>query len=138
MCYLIESYREGFRNTQLNYNRIKRTLQRHKNQQHPSDPRSVDGIREKFEDRNIMEKYGYNLEKDSKFYIGTVVEEDYAFTVFASKYVIDFIQKEIPANERSYLMDGTFDSLPTEFYQRLIISAEYRNDVSSVRSFVFF
>lgn len=110
---------------------MKRTLQRHKNQQHPTNPRSVDGIREKFEDRNIMEKYGYNLENDSKFYIGTVVEDDYAFTVFASIYVIEFIQKEIPHNARNYLMDGTFDSLPTEFYQLLIISVEYRNDVSN-------
>lgn len=113
---------------------MQKTLQRHKNKCHPKNPRSVDGIREVFLQPQIIEKYGSNLEDDGRFYIDTIVEDDYAFTVFASKYVIDFIQEHIPPNKRHYLMDGTFDSLPKEYYQLLIISIEYQNDVSNIDS----
>lgn len=111
---------------------MKRTLQRHKNQVHPQSTRSVDEIKSKFMEAAIMEKYGLNLEKDGKFYVGTVVEDDYGFTVFASKYVIDFIEEKVNPKDRHYLMDGTFDSLPSEYYQLLIISIEYENDVSNI------
>lgn len=79
-----------------------------------------------------MDKYGYNMEHDAKCYIDTVVTPHYAFTVFASKFVIDFIEKNIEPSTRNYLMDATFDSLPKGFYQLLIISIEYQNDVSEV------
>lgn len=74
------------------------------------------------------------MEADGDFYIDTVVEKDFAFTVFASKFVIDFIQKNIDATSRSYLMDGTFDSLPDAYYQLLVISIEHNNDVSNISS----
>lgn len=76
-----------------------------------------------------MEKYGYNYEHDDKFYIDTVVAPTYAFSVFASKFVIDFIEKNLET--RNYLIDATFDSLPDEFYQLLIIAVEYKNKVSN-------
>lgn len=69
------------------------------------------------------------LKGDEDFYIDTVVKPHFAFTVFASKYVIDFINKNIEPNLRSYLLDGTFDSLPDGYYQLLVISIEYKNDV---------
>lgn len=79
-----------------------------------------------------MEKYGYNYENDGKFYIDTVVTPHYAFTVFASNFVIDFIEKNMEHTSRNYLMDATFDSLPKEYYQLFIISIEYQNDVSKM------
>lgn len=118
-------YRNGFRNTQLDYDRMKRTLIRHKNKKYPIAPRSVEGIRQTFMEPDIFEEYGRNKERDADFYIGTVChvgdeedenDKDYAFTVFASKYVIDFIKK-MPPHQRLYLMDGTFDSLPSEYYR---------------------
>lgn len=72
------------------------------------------------------------MDGDEKLYIGTVVKSKYAFTVFASKFVIDFIEKNIEPSSRKYLMDATFDSLPKDFYQLLIISIEYQNDVSNI------
>lgn len=111
---------------------MKKTLSRYKNKIYPKVPDSIENIREKFEDMKIMEKYGYNLESDSKFYIDTVVTSHYSFTVFASKFVIDFIEKNIEPASRKFLMDATFDSLPKDFYQLLIISIEYQNDVSKV------
>lgn len=79
---------------------------------------------------DIIEEYGYNLEHDSRFYIDTVVNPNYAFTVFASQFVIEFIQENIKPECRYYLMDATFDGLPPGYYQLLIISIEYQNDVS--------
>lgn len=77
-----------------------------------------------------MNKYGYSYELDGKFYIDTVLSPNYEFTVFASDYVINFIRENIAPASRRYQMDGTFDSLPSGFYQLLIISIEYQNDVS--------
>lgn len=76
-----------------------------------------------------IEEYGYNLDGDAKFYIDTVVAPDYAFTVFASKHTINFIEENIDPESRHYLMDATFDGLPPGFYQLLIIAIEYQNDV---------
>lgn len=59
-----------------------------------------------------MNKYGYTLDQDERFYIDTVVTYQYAFTLFASKFVIDFVQNHIEPRARNYLMDATFDSLP--------------------------
>lgn len=118
---------------------MKRTLIRHKSKKYPVAPRSVEGVRETFMKPDIFEEYGLNKERDADFYIGTIChvgdeedgnDKDYAFTVFASKYVIDFIKK-MPPHQRSYLMDGTFDSLPSEYYQLLTISIEYKTEVSN-------
>lgn len=105
---------------------------RHKNKVYPRDPKLIENIRDKFRESNILEQFGYTLDGDARFYIDTVIASDYAFVIFASDYVIDFIQQNIKPELRNYLMDGTFDSLPGEFYQLLIISIEYRNDVSKL------
>lgn len=128
--YAQNNFRVGFRNTSLKYRSIKQTLNRQKNIRHPRIPDSISAIRDEFSKPDIIEKYGYTLDGDTRFYIDTVVEHDFAFTIFASKYVIDFIENKIDPKSRNYLMDGTFNSLPSEFYQLLIISIEYQNDVS--------
>lgn len=85
-----------------------------------------------------METYGYTMDNDAKLYIDTVVTSEYAFTVFASKFVIDFIKENIKPESRNYLIDATFDSIPKDFYQLLIISIEYQNDVSKLCIFFHF
>lgn len=129
--------REGFRNTSLRYNKIKKTLQRCKNKKYPKKPRSIEDIRDTFLDPDVIKQYGYNLEGDMQFYAGTVIENDYGFTIFISKFTMDFIENNIAPGSRHYLMDGTFDSLPGNFYQLLIITIEYRNDVSSLIIYKF-
>lgn len=124
--------REGFRNTSLRYQKMQKTLERCKNKKHPKKPRSIEDIRDIFLDPNVIKQYGNNLEGDMPFYAGTVIENDYGFTVFISKFTMDFINDNIEPGLRHYLMDGTFDSLPGNFYQLLIITIEYRNDVSSL------
>lgn len=134
--YLLFEKRDGFRNTQLDHRRIKQTLLRHKNKAYPKDPGTVEGIRETFLQEDILNDYGSNLEGAEDFYINTVVEKDFAFTMFASKFVIDFIEKNIEPSSRTYLMDGTFDSLPKAYYQLLVISIEYNNDVSIISHYI--
>lgn len=83
-----------------------------------------------------MRKYGYTLDGDSRFYIDTIVTQEYSFIIFCSQYVVNFIKDNIPVGSRHYMMDGTFGSIPKAFYQLLIIAIEYQNDVSiQFRSF---
>lgn len=76
-----------------------------------------------------MKKYGLTLEGNAKFYIDTVVEEHFHFTVFYSEFVSKFIKENIAAGSRKYLIDGTFGNLPVGYYQLLIVTVEYQNDV---------
>lgn len=112
---------------------MKRTLQRHKNKIYPKIPKTLEDIRNSFLDPKILNEYGYNLTNSAQFYIDTVIETNHAFTVFASKFVIDFIQKNIEPGQRNYLLDGTFDRLPGGgYYQLLIITIEFENQVCQI------
>lgn len=113
---------------------MKKTLERNKNKEHPKRPRSIEDIPKKFSDPYIIERYGYNLESDFRFYVDTVIKKEFAFTIFASQFTINFVKENIAPQSRHYLMDGTFDSLPGNFYQLLIIAIEYRNDVSRIHT----
>lgn len=91
-----------------------------------------------FQNPEIMNKYGSNLDMTENLYIATVVNEDYGFCLFASYATINMVKLNIEAQHRHYLIDGTFSCSPKIFYQLLIISVEYKNDVSVVISINFF
>lgn len=110
---------------------MERSLQRWKNQKFPPIPTSLKELRAEIKKPEIMKKYSSTYDGDGAFYVDTVISPDYDFTIFASPFVIDFVEKNIAPESRSYLMDGTFDSLPKGFYQLLIISIEHQNDVSN-------
>lgn len=107
---------------------VERNMNRWKNEQHPKVPATIEDLADAFKKPDIIEKYGNSYEGDGKFYIQTVLSPKSNFTVFASPFVMKFIEENI--KDRRYLMDGTFDSLPKGFYQMLIISIEYKEDVS--------
>lgn len=132
--------RSGRENTNLVYGEKKRTLERYKNQTYPKIPSSIEQLQSDFKKPNTINKYGSTLDGDAKFYMDTVITPNYEFTIFASTFVMSFIQNYVEPKERRYLMDGTFDSLPKGFYQMLIITLEYQNDVSnfSVSSSILF
>lgn len=96
---------------------------------YPKQP-TIENLNLEFAKKEIMEKYGKNLDGDTPFYLGTVVTKDYHFTVFYSDAVKTFIQEKIAVGHRDFLVDGTFDKLPLKYYQLLIIAIEHQNDVS--------
>lgn len=116
-------------NTDLVYKRVKKTLERHKNVRYPPVPSTIVDIQSAFMDPEILEKYGKSLE-NAKFYFGSKVTAKHSFTVFGSQFTIDFIQNNIAPESRFYVMDGTFGSLPKQFYQLLTITIEHLNNVS--------
>lgn len=109
---------------------MKKTLERSKSANYPQIPKSIPDIKGAFTKPDIMNKYGLTLDSDNYFYVDTILAEDFEFTVFASHFIIDFIEKNIEPKSRNFLMDGTFGSLPNNFYQLLIIAIEYQNKVS--------
>lgn len=111
---------------------MERNLRRQKNPKYPSKPVTASQIKQAYEDKAIKVDFGLNLAKTQEFYIDTVeTEVNSAFTLFASHQVINLIEENIPAAERRYLIDGTFDACPVGcYYQLLIIVIEYKNDVS--------
>lgn len=118
------------RNTNLKYMSVKKTLERHKTVQYSNVPRTIQALHDAFKDPEVYDKYGISFERDARFYIGTSVLPNHAFSVFASQFVIDFVKENIDPALRKYLMDATFGSLPRQFYQLLTITIEYQNNVS--------
>lgn len=90
---------------------------------------TIETIKMEFAKPEIMEKYGRTLDGKAQFYIDTVAEQHFHFTAFYSDFVSEFIKKNIPVGSRRYLIDGTFANLPAGYYQLLIVTVEYQNDV---------
>lgn len=108
-------------------------MDRVKNDKHPRSPKTFSELKELFEKQDVLKSYGYNLKATERQYIDTVVDEKFAFSLFASFSIIKFITEHINSRSRNYLMDGTFSCVPRLFYQLLIIAIEYKNDVSFFR-----
>lgn len=105
-------------------------MERNKNPVHPRVPNTLLNLKQDFRKPEILKKYGYTHDGDQRFYVDTIVAENYGFTVFASEFAIDFMQKNIAPGSRIFLMDATFDSLPDGFYQLLVTTVEFQKHVS--------
>lgn len=115
---------------------MERHLRRLKGNKYPGKPTNSSQIKQYYEDENTRAVFGFNLSKTHPFYIETVefelYEQNLSFTLFASHQIISFIETHIPPDQRRYLIDGTFDVCPTVYYQLLIITIEFKNDVGFV------
>lgn len=118
---------------------MQRNLRRRKNAKkpkYPKKPKTVTDVKKTFEDKETAQKFGRNLRNTEQFYIDTVVKKqstkDSFFTIFASFQILNMVAAHIPACERIWMMDGTFDVTPVDvgYYQLLIIYIQYKNDVS--------
>lgn len=78
----------------------------------------------------IREEYGRTLDGNNALYIGSKIEDEFAFHVFGSHAIIKLVNENILTGQRNYLIDGTFKIVPRNFTQLLIIAIEYKNDVS--------
>lgn len=114
---------------------MKRNLYRYTSEKYPKNPNSFLAVSEAFKDLHIFNDYGLNMRGNEPFYIGTVTEPMYQFTLFASMDVISMIKKYIKPEDRRYMMDGTFSIRPTgPYYQVLVIYIEFQNDVCVIIS----
>lgn len=115
--------------SELQFKCVERQLYRLRDKKYPKHPRTNDEIRNEMKKPEIVEHFGRNMSKQVKFYIGSEVKTLFAFHVFASMKVVNFIKKNIACEDRKYLIDGTFKVVPQKFAQLLVISIEYKNNV---------
>lgn len=82
-------------------------------------------------DPKLLKDFGRTLDKTNKLYFGSVVKKAFTFHVFASMCIIKLIESCITKEKlkRKFLIDGTFRVVPRLYYQLLIITVEYKNDV---------
>lgn len=114
---------------------MKRNMNRVKNSQYPKNPKTCEELKAIFTEPDILNKYGYNLDITEALYIDDVDNDEYGFCLFASQSTINIVRLHIETKKRKYLIDGTFSCALKLFYQLLIISIEFNNDVSIVRLF---
>lgn len=116
----------------LNYSSIKRTLQRVKNEQFPVSPQSGNEVIEAFSNESVNKSFAFTNHKPSTLlYKGTLVDNEYTSTFFASDLIMALIDEKVELKRRRYLMDATFKIVPVGcFNQLLIIYLEYIDSVS--------
>lgn len=96
----------------------------------PKNVKTPAAIADEFKNSETFTDFGLNLRETEHFYIDTIVETEFSFTIFASHQIINLTKEHIPPGQRRYMMDGTFDVTPLgSYYQLLIIYIEYKNDV---------
>lgn len=109
---------------------IERQLYRLRDKEHPPIPETNEEIQTTLRKPVIFEEYGKAFGKNNPhFYLGSDINENYAFHVFVSFDCVNMTEKYITPEHRNYSMDGTFNITPSKFQQLLIISIEYKNDV---------
>lgn len=60
---------------------MEQNLRRLKNTPHPKKPKTVADVSNIFNNPSVISQYGLNLRRTERFYITTVEEEAYAFTL---------------------------------------------------------
>lgn len=132
--------------TKLSFKSVKFQLRKLRDRTYPKKPVEKKGetpfdVHKKYtaliNEPKVLEEFGRTLDKVHKLYFGSVVRYDYTFHVFASTRIIELIESCITKEKlkRKYLIDGTFRIVPRLFYQLLIITVEYKNDVR-IKNFV--
>lgn len=116
--------------SRLIYKKLKRQLNRRKNKKYPKWPKTHAATRDALNDPKFAKEFGRTADGYDNFYSGSVVKEEHSFHVFVSPSVTNLIKYHMIGQRRHYLIDGTFAVVPREFAQLLIISIEFKNDVS--------
>lgn len=100
------------------YNRFRSTLNKAKNSKIPDSPKTLIEVRDAFLRDETFQMFGKTLGEPSvDFYKGTVIEDSFGFTVFASDTIVQHIGK---LADKEYYADGTF-TLPIGEYQQMFV-----------------
>lgn len=114
----------------MKFKSVEATINRSKAKQHPALPKTLQEVKDLFDMESTIESFGKTLTNRNQFYFETKVADNFAHQIYASMATIEFIENNIGEGSRNYLMDGTFKIVPKPFKQALIISIEYKNNVS--------
>lgn len=117
---------------QLEYKKHQRNVQKIRDSAIPRNPTNCAGIRDAFQQDDIMATLGRSKHLDHPiFFDGVVEKRKHSFCVFSSKYAIALIEKHVEAGRRHFMLDATFKVCPVgPFTQLLIIHAAYIKLVS--------
>lgn len=137
MCNVYCIYSDQSGTSDVDYNKIGRTLRRQKNKAYPSSPQSGEDVAQIFQKPDLMRKFGYSKHDVPKMlYKGTIVENEFVCTFLASETIIALIEENIDVDRRRYLIGATFKIVPIGcFKQLLIIYVEYIESVSLYSNF---
>ncbi|XP_033250714.1 uncharacterized protein LOC117189746 isoform X2 [Drosophila miranda] len=127
---------KGEAEIEINYDSVKRTLQRKRQPFLPKPPSSAENVLEAFLDENIMNRFGITKGNTAnQFYKKVYASSSFAYCIFSSDKVITLMQANIPEHNRHYLIDATFKVCPFgDFKQLLIIYIKY---LQKITPFVF-
>lgn len=113
----------------VHYSRINRTLRRMKNRVFPKSPANIEDLNREFDKEHIKSAFGTTTD-DKPFYYGSISNEKSSCAIFGSQEIMDNIEKNIPTQDRVYLMDATFKIVPMGFFtQLLLIYIAYKGSV---------
>lgn len=105
----------------------------------PKPPNNVNDVIEAYKNDAVVEHYSRTKHESNEyeFYKGAYECDDFSYCYFFSDHVADNIRKDIPEENREFLMDATFKICPIgKFYQLLIIYIAFCDQVNFVFAFV--
>lgn len=101
------------------YPKMRRQLQRIRNDGMPKNPNTPQELKLMFDEDNFFSEFGKSKHIDKPFYRGTVIENDFSYAIFVSPTISEIIGKK--PNDRRYLIDGTFRTVPSCGYKQLLV-----------------
>ncbi|KRF78544.1 uncharacterized protein Dvir_GJ25679, isoform A [Drosophila virilis] len=125
--YVLAEKTKGERQIKLNYDTVKRTLQRKRQVFLPISPTSPQAVRLAYEKANVMCTYGMTKGNTPKqFFKNVYLSSSFAYCIFSSDEIIALMQSHIPEHNRHFLTDATFKVRPLgDFKEFLIIYIKY-------------
>lgn len=104
-----------------------RTLRELRKIKHGKSPQTFEEIAEVFNNIEVMNDIGKSLYgAKSALYNGIIIEDEFCNCFFSSGHSISLVKENIPADDRFFVMDGTFRSAPRiGFQQTLIIYTQF-------------
>lgn len=130
----------------LNYQKLKRNLQKIKCKTWPRTPSTTDEINRLYSDPDFMSQFGMTKHDNPTQFFKTAytssdidLKDQFSYVVFASDKVIEYMETYIQVQNREFLMDSTFKVCPYgPFTQLLIIYIDFNNNTAVCNLFVPF
>lgn len=117
----------------IEFGKMRRNLHSIKSRIFPKSPQNFQDISNIFKKKEIFDEFGKSRhQKDKDFYRHTIIEANFAYTIFMSPTIHNTISGWDDLQPRHFLMDGTFAITPCGgiFKQLIIIHIAHSDYVS--------